>query len=76
MTTPAPAPKLKGALPEGEPPEEAPPVPEPEPEAPAGSEPTHDLLLSDGRLVPSYGAVPTHYAEGDRVWRVVHVTER
>lgn len=39
-------------------------------------EPDHDLLLSDGRVVESRGAIPTHYAEGDRVWRVVHVTER
>lgn len=39
-------------------------------------EPTHDLILSDGRVVESSGAIPTHYTEGDQVFRVVHVTER
>ncbi len=66
MTTPAPAPA----------PKKAPDEPEPERKAPAGPPPDHDLLLSNGSVVESWGAIPTHYADGDRVWRVVHVTER
>lgn len=56
------------------------PAPDPDPaQDPAqdsGPAPTHDLVLSDGRTVPSRGAIPTHYAEGDQVFRVVRVTKR
>lgn len=45
----------------------------PEQEAPA---PTHDLLLSDGTVVPSHGAIPTHVHIGDVVHRVVAAVER
>lgn len=37
--------------------------------------PTHRIFLSDGNSVPSAGAIPTHYADGDTVYKVVMVTE-
>jgi hypothetical protein len=39
-------------------------------------DPTHDLLLTDGSVVPSTGGIPTHVAVGDRVIPVLSVTER
>lgn len=39
-------------------------------------EPTHDLLLSNWTVVPHSGAIPTHYAKDDRVFRVISATER
>lgn len=39
-------------------------------------EPTHDLLLSNWSTVPSSGAIPSHYADGDAVLRVISASER
>lgn len=41
-----------------------------------GPEPTHDLLLSDGTVLPHHGAIPTHVAVEDRELRVLHAAER
>jgi hypothetical protein len=46
------------------------------PKTPRRPEPTHVLHLSDGSTRDSYGAIPTHYTEGDKVLRVVAVDER
>jgi hypothetical protein len=40
------------------------------------SEPTHYLVLADGRTVDSTGAIPTHWSEGDNVIPVVRAYER
>ena len=63
LSAPAPAPKTD-------------PAPAVAPPAAAGPEPTHDLTLSDGRTVPSHGAIPALVHIGEDLLKVVAVTER
>lgn len=76
-TSPAPSSAPAGA-PQPSPVPPSPPggKPRPDPAQDEGPAPTHDLTLSGGRTVPSHGAIPTHYSEGDEVFRVVRVTKR
>jgi hypothetical protein len=52
-----------------------PPV-SPAPAEPEGPEPTHDLLLSDGQVIPSSGAIPTLVHIGGDILAVVRAFER